>query len=210
MSTPDNYFESLAEKYKDDDDEEASPFELLYYPMTAELVTKINDARKSDERFSMAALCAYNFIALNAANLREGVSRPIDIDALTDFLGLAKVNVYRALAELEAFNLIEPRSKSNRWKYDLPYLARHTERMKNVGEKKKADKIEKKIQIVASVLNQQSFSSRIRAGLIKLFENKTSYENLYYEIEQLISRRLTDIEQVRLKQEFQKLTGQGT
>lgn len=150
---------------------------------------------------------AYDFIALNASNIRNGISRPVDVDALCGYLGLKRRRVYVLLAELEAHELILPRSHKSRWVYDIPALNDHTENMKLVQAEKKNKFYERKIERIKVVLNRSSeFSSRQQNGFMKLFRESTSFAEELRGIAALLGHPLTDEQQERLKEEFIKLS----
>ena len=120
-----NYFEDLAKKFANGDEIEQSEFELYYYPVTVELALKFNEARKSEERFSSAARCAYDYIALNTENVHNGQSRTVDINELSEYLSCSVRNTYRILAELERFEFIMPKSTKTGRQYELPAFPNH-------------------------------------------------------------------------------------
>lgn len=195
-----DYFKSIAENYCSETDD--PDLQLSYYPMNAELARKFNECK-----ISASARCAYDFIALNASNIRNGISRPVDVNALCGYLGLKRRRVYVLLAELEAHELILPRSHKSRWVYDIPALNDHTENMKSVQAEKKKKFYERKIQCIKVVLRRSSeFSSRQQNGFMKLFRESTSFAEELRGISSLLGRPLTDEQQERLKEEFIKLT----
>lgn len=195
-----DYFKSITENYCSETND--PDFELSYYPMNAELARKFNECK-----ISASARAAYDFIVLNASNIRNGISRPVDVDALCGYLGLKRRRVYVLLAELEAHELILPRSHKSRWVYDIPALNNHTENMKSVQAEKKKKFYERKIQCIKVVLRRSSeFSSRQQNGFMKLFRESTSFAEELRGISSLLGRPLTDEQQERLKEEFIKLT----
>lgn len=197
---PDNtFFDSLSANAADT--EEESNFELSFYPMSADLARKFKDCK-----VSASARCAYDFIALNAANVRQGVSRPVNIDALCEYLELSRRRVYELIAELEANEFIVPKYRRSRWMYDIPALSGHTENMKKTNALRKAKYLERKIELIAVVLNRKNdFSTRQRDGFIKLFREAPPFEDELRRINMLLGRPLSTEEQERLKAEFEKL-----
>ena len=200
IGTPTEHTETATEPTDTEADDDAN-FELSFYPMTAEL------ARKFKERkITASARCAYDFIALNAASVRNGVSRPVNLNALCEYLNLSKRRVYVLLAELEANELIVPKYRRSRWMFDIPDLSNHTENMKQRNAQKKAKYLERKIELIAIVLKQNSdFSTRQRNGFIKLFRDEMSFDEEVRRISMLIGRPFSTEEQERLIAEFEKL-----
>ena len=194
-----NFFEDLLANHANT---EVDPdFELSFYPMSADLARKFKACK-----ISASARRAYDFIALNAANVRNGVSRPVDVDGLCKYLELTRRRVYQLLAELEAHEFIVPKHRRSRWIYDIPALGNHTENMKKLNAQKKAKYLERKIQLIAIVINRNTeFSSRQRDGFLKLFRGATSFEEELRGINMLLGRPLSTAEQERLKAEFEKL-----
>ena len=194
-----DYFQSLTKNYCSDDSD--PNFELSYYPMNAELARKIKDCK-----VSASARCAYDFITLNAANIRNGISRPVDVDALCKYLGLTRRRVYQLLAELESHELIVPRCNRSRWVYDIPALGVHTDKMKMLNAQKRAKYYEKKIQVIGKVIKRkEEFSSRQQKGFLKVFREATSFEEELRMITVLLGRPLTTDQQEHLKEGFEKL-----
>ena len=194
-----NYFDKLVSKYTNAEDD--PDFQLSYYPINAELARKFKD-----NKISASARCAYDFIVLNAANIRTGISRPIDVDALCEYLDLSRRRTYQLLAELEAHDLLVPRQTKSRWCYDIPALSTHTDNMKNSRAKKQAKHLEKKIQLIADVIDHQGdFSTRQRNGFLKIFREYDNFDIQLRCITSLLGGPLTTQQQERLKTEFEKL-----
>ena len=194
-----NYFQKLVDKYVN---AESDPdFQLSYYPINAELARKFKDCK-----ISRTARCAYDYIVLNASNIRNGISRPIDVDALGEYLELSARRTYQVLSELEAHGFLVPRASRSRWCYDIPALSTHTDNMKQNRAKKQAKYYEKKIQLIADVINQESdFSTRQRTGFLKIFREYDNFDVQVRCITAIIGGPLTTDQQERLKTEFQNL-----
>ena len=194
-----NYFQELVDKYVNS---EGDPdFQLSYYPINAELARKFKECK-----ISISARCAYDYIVLNASNIRNGISRPIDVDALGEYLDLSRRRTYQILSELEAHDFLVPRSSRSRWCYDIPALSTHTDNMKQNHAKKKATYYEKKIQLIADVINQESdFSTRQRSSFLKIFREYDNFDVQLRCITAIIGGPLTTDQQERLKTEFEKL-----
>lgn len=194
-----DYFKSLTANYCG---ETKDPnFELSFYPINAELARKFKDCK-----ISASARSAYDFIVLNAANIRNGISRPVDVEALCEYLGLKRRRVYVLLAELEANEFILPRSHKSRWVYDIPALNDHTENMKTLSAQKKAKYYQRKIQLIGVVLKRsEAFSSRQQNGFMKLFRESTSFAEELRGITVLLGKPLTPEQQERLREEYKKL-----
>lgn len=194
-----NYFQELVSKYINSDVD--PDFQLSYYPINAELARKFKECK-----ISASARCAYDYIVLNAANIRNGISRPIDVDALCEYLGLSRRRTYQLLSELEAHDFLVPRSSRSRWCYDIPALSVHTDNMKENLAKKHAKYLEKKIQLIADVINQESdFSTRQRNSFLKVFRDYDNFDVQLRCITSILGGPLTTEQQERLKSEFEKL-----
>lgn len=198
-----DYFKSIAANYCSETDD--PHLQLSYYPMNAELARKFKDCK-----ISASARSVYDFIALNASNVRNGISRPVDVDALCEYLGLKRRRVYALLSELEAHELILPRSHKSRWIYDIPALNEHTENMKTLNAQKKAKHYERKIELIAIVLKrEEEFSTRQQNAFMKIFRESTSFAEELRRITVLLGRPLKPEQQERLREEFKKLDRKG-
>lgn len=195
----DNYFQELAAKYTTSD--ENQNFQLSYYPINAALAQKFKESK-----ISASARCAYDFIVLNASDIRNGISRPIDVDALCEYLGLSRRRAYQLLSELEAHEFLVPRFKPTRWCYDIPALSDHNNNMKDHNAKKRAKYLEKKIQLIADAIGQKTdFSARQRTEFITLFGKYKSFDEQLRRITLILGRPLTTEQQERLKADFAAL-----
>lgn len=185
-----------------------SDYILDYYPCSQMLAKKFNDARKSPDKFSLTARCAFDYIALNAQSISEGRSRRIDVDELAQHLEISRVRAYQVLAELEAHGFIIPKSKQSRWQYDIPAFPEHRDDMKDTMQSKEQKKIQRMIDILAVIMKKQTgFSGRISTALTKILSEITHYtdDELHKAIWQATGINMSELAFHRFKDEIGKL-----
>lgn len=129
-------------------------FILPYCQLDGDLIRKFRDTK-----LSATGRLAFDYIVMNASNIKQGISRPIDIQGLADFLGVSVRRAYAIIAELESKGFIVPRDKKTRWTYDTPDMKKVHETItdyhKSKVAKKKAEVMKEKIYAVAKIFDKR-------------------------------------------------------
>ena len=187
-------------------------FILGHYKMNGDLVREFRD-----KKVSASARLAFDYIVLNASSVRCGVSRPIDINGLIDFLQVKRARVYKIIAKLEAKGFIEPRNKNARWTYDISalsdyekkyheYLQRQRDEKKAEGARKKAEGIESKIAALAKIFNKpQGFSSAYKKELVNRLSTAKSIKDVFNALRVVLHGPMTTEQQELVKTKFTEI-----
>ena len=170
---------------------------LPYWRITPEVVRKFRD-----RKLSANGQIAFHYIVLNASNIREGISRPINLQGLSDFLGVQKARVYKLIAELESKEFIVPRDKQSRWTYIIPDACESESAIKDYHKskvaKKKAAIIEDKIYAIAKIFkvkfgvdNDFGFRSVEQREMVNILTECKTIKDILRRLEHVIKKPIS-------------------